>query len=295
MGLILLKSLKMNWKTVNNLLMFEQTLFGLPWALIGAIIPFANPSFKSPDMFVWFWILSAFIFARTAGMSFNRLFDHYIDLKNPRTAKRPLPAGEISRGQVSFIAWFSLIFFTISCYNINTLCFLFSPVVAFLIFAYSFTKRFTFYCHFVLGLIEFFAPFLGYIAITSQLSLIPVFLGFAILFWISGMDIMYCTQDEAYDKENGLFSMAVKLGVKGCFRLARLLHILVVICLLVSGILAQMTFLYYVGLFFVALLFLYQHSVVKNQLHKAFFVANSLIAITQFIFTLGAVLWGVLL
>lgn len=272
--------------------MIEQTLFGLPWALIGAIIPYANPSFKGPSIDIWLWILAAFTLARTAGMSFNRLIDHYIDLKNPRTAKRPLPAGEITRSQVSLIAWGSLAFFIFCCYNINNLCFLFSPFIVFLIIAYSYTKRFTSCCHFVLGLIEFFAPFLGYIAITSQISMIPVFFGLAILFWISGMDIMYCTQDYTYDKENGLCSMAVRLGVDSSFKLARFLHFLVVVCLSIAGILAHISFFYFIGVFFVSLLFIYQHCIVKKELHKAFFTANSLIAITQFIFTIGAVLWN---
>jgi 4-hydroxybenzoate polyprenyltransferase len=285
----------MNWKTVNRLLMVEQTLFGLPWALIGAIIPFTNPSFNGPSFLKWLWILLAFTAARTAGMSFNRLIDHEIDLKNPRTSKRPLPANEISRRQVAFIAFTSLFLFVIACMNINKLCFFFSPLIACLIVFYSYTKRFTPFCHFVLGIIEFFAPFLGYIAITSEITLTPFFLGFAILFWISGMDIMYSTQDRIFDKENGLYSIPVLLGVDSSFKLARWLHALTVVSLLIVGMIEHISFLYYVGVFLVSLLFIYQHLVVKNNMHKAFFLANSLIAITQFVFTLGAVLWRVLL
>lgn len=225
-------------------------------------------------------------------MSFNRLIDHHIDLANPRTAKRPLPAGEVTRRQVATIAWGALILFLVACGNINFLCFVFSLPVAFLIGAYSYTKRYTPACHFVLGMIEFFAPFLGWVAVTGSISAPPLFLGSAILLWISGMDIMYATQDYAFDKKMGLRSLPVVMGVSKSLFFAKLLHAGVVICLFIAGLLAGVSLLYYVGLSIVIALFFYQHRVVTKEINKAFFRANSLIAVTQFVATLGAV-WTV--
>jgi 4-hydroxybenzoate polyprenyltransferase len=270
--------------------MIEQTLFGLPWALIGALIPFANSNFKGPSLWTWCLVLVAFISARTSGMSFNRLIDYEIDLANQRTKSRPLQSGEITKGQVTVIAFLSLIIFLLATLSINSLCFIFAPFAAFLLVFYSFTKRFGSYCHFVLGLVEFFAPFLGYIAITSTISYEAVFLGFAIFFWISGMDIMYSTQDEVFDRENGLYSIPVKIGAQNSFKLARLLHALTVFCLILVGIWSEISFSYFIGVAFVCFLFIYQHRIVQNNINQAFFTANSLIAVVQFIFTLVAIL-----
>lgn len=281
----------MNWKTINTLLMLEQTLFGLPWAILGALFPFASSSFIGPHWFIWVFILLAFIFARVAGMSLNRLIDCRIDFLNPRTRSRPLPSGQITKGQVQIMAILSLVLFIISCSLINFYTLLFSPLIAFLLIAYSYTKRFTYLCHFVLGLIEFFAPFLGYVAITGKMSIAPVYLGAAIFFWISGVDIMYSTQDRVFDLSYGLKSMPVKIGEKNSFIFARFLHVASVLGLILAGVAGNIAWPYYLGIFIVGWLFIYQHQIVKTDMYKAFFVSNSLIAVVLLLFTLGAILW----
>ncbi|MDR3623667.1 MAG: UbiA-like polyprenyltransferase [Chlamydiales bacterium] len=299
----------MSWKAFKKLVMIEQTLFGLPWALIGALLPFANASFRNHFDFgnwsIWFWIFVAFSAARTSGMSFNRLIDSEMDALNPRTKGRSLPSGEVTKLQVGCVAWISLVLFIFSCAMLNTWCLLFSLIISMLLWLYSYTKRYTFFCHFVLGLIEFFAPFLGWVAVTGSYGFsthenaffgwTPLFLGSSILFWISGMDIVYATQDIDFDREHSVNSIPARFGILNSLRIARMLHCASVVFFVLAGIAASVTFLYYIGLMIVVCLFIYQHVIVQpnnlKRLHRAFFTCNSLIAVTQFVFTLGAILW----
>lgn len=289
----------MRWlHTLQKLILLERTLFGLPLALIGALLPFANEDFAKTypweEWSRWVWILFAFTAARTAGMAFNRLIDKDIDAINPRTQNRPLPKGEITYFQVALVCWISLALFIFSCSQLNPMCFSFSPLIAFLICAYSYTKRYTALCHFVLGLIEFFAPFLGWIAVTGTWDWPPLFLGLAVLLWISGMDVIYSLQDLSFDRQYRLHSIPVAIGIRKSLLLARVLHALSVFMLVFAGLLAGVNFLYYIGLFFISGLFVYQHLLIKpsdlRKIRKAFFTCNSLIAVTQCVFTLGAIL-----
>jgi 4-hydroxybenzoate polyprenyltransferase len=292
----------MKWmRTLQKLLVFEQMLFGLPLALIGALLPFSNEEFFKnypwSDWGRWFWIFAAFSAARSAGMAFNRLIDKDIDALNPRTRDRPLPKGEISYFQVAMVAWVSIAIFLFSCSRLNTLCFLFSPLIAFLICAYSYTKRFTALCHFVLGLIEFFAPFMGWIAITGTWDWPPILLGSGVLLWISGMDVIYSTQDESFDRQYRLHSIPVILGRKKSFLLAQILHAASVLLFAGAGALAHVNFVYYIGLALISGIFIYQHLLLRpkdfRNMRRAFFTCNGLIAVTQCVFTIGAVLWDV--
>jgi 4-hydroxybenzoate polyprenyltransferase len=290
----------MKWlHTLQKLILLERTLFGLPLALIGALLPFSNEEFVKTypweEWGRWIWVLLAFTAARTAGMAFNRLIDRDIDALNPRTKNRPLPRGEISYSQVAWVAWCSLLLFVYCCSRLNPMCFFFSPLIAFLIYAYSYTKRYTALCHFVLGLIEFFAPFLGWIAITGTWDWPPFFLGVAVLLWISGMDVVYSLQDVSFDRQYRLHSIPVAIGIRKSLLIARVLHALSVLMLVFAGLLAGVHYLYYVGLLLVSGLFIYQHILIKpsdlRKIRKAFFTCNSMIAVTQCVFTLGAILF----
>lgn len=288
----------MQWlKTLQKLILLERSLFGLPLALIGALLPFSNEEFTKTfpwhEWGRWVWILLAFTAARTAGMAFNRLIDKDIDAKNPRTKTRPLPSGEITYAQVVCVGWISLVLFVYCCSQLNRMCFLFSPLIALLICAYSYTKRFTALCHFVLGLIEFFAPFLGWIAITGTWDWPPLFLGLGVLFWISGMDVVYSLQDVSFDRQYRLHSIPVAIGIRKSLLVARSLHALSLLMLVFAGLFAKVNLLYYAGLLLVSGLFIYQHLLIDpkdfRKIRRAFFTCNSLIAVTQCLFTLGAI------
>lgn len=291
----------MRWLVkLQKLIRIQETLFGLPLALTGALLPFANADFASQyswksEWIKWCWILLAFSAARTAGMAFNRIVDRNIDAANPRTKNRPLPAGEVTVSQVKWLAWSSLFLFIFCAWQLGPLTFLFSPLVAFLLIVYSYTKRFTALSHFVLGLIEFFAPFLGWTAVVGSLGLPPLCLGIAVMLWISGMDMIYAIQDLSFDRQYRLHSMPVQIGVQKTLLLAKFVHFLSFTALLIAGLLAQVHPIYFVGLLVIAGLFIYQHSLVKphdlSQIQRAFFTCNSLIAVTQCTFTLGSILW----
>lgn len=214
-------------------------------------------------------VIGCMVFARSAAMAFNRYIDKKFDAKNPRTAIREIPSGQISPNAALSFVVLSAIAFVVCAYFINTLCFYLSPVALFVILGYSYTKRFTPLCHIVLGVGLGLAPVGAYLALTEEFDIIPILLGFVVLFWVSGFDIIYAMQDEEFDREHGLNSIPVLLGKKNALNFSKLLHLL-------SGVL--LTYVYLQGHFgwlflgglaiFISLLF-YQHSLVKpNDLSK---------------------------
>jgi 4-hydroxybenzoate polyprenyltransferase len=283
--------------------MIEQTLFGLPWVLTAALLPFSQVSFVSSFLWenwsLWFWILLAFISARTAGMSFNRLIDKEIDLANPRTQNRELPKGHLTPFQVAVVAWNCVFIFIFSCAMINPTCFMLSPIVVILLWAYSYTKRFTPMCHLFLGLIQFFGPVFAWIAVTGSWSISPILLGLALMCSISANDIIYALQDKEFDESYNLYSIPVVLGVKNSFIVAKLLHVMTVFFLVITGISLDLNAVYYVGVALIALIYArhYRH-LQENGLqlvNPAFFRCNSYVAITLLFFSAGAVACTVLL
>ncbi len=174
----------MNFNTFSKLIMVEQTLFALPFALTGVL--FAGGG----TFFTWVLVIIATTAARTAGMSFNRVIDADIDKKNPRTMDRPVPSGEIKPSSVWMIAFASSLILIITSKMLNDLCYELSFVAVALLFLYSYFKRFSSSAHFFLGLVEAAAPIGGYIAVTGEFSVVPILLGLVILFWIAGLDIV---------------------------------------------------------------------------------------------------------
>ncbi|MBJ7449538.1 MAG: UbiA family prenyltransferase [Parachlamydiales bacterium] len=290
----------MNWAQIRTLVMFKQTVFGLPWALIGALFPFIDGNYHQPlnQWRTWCLILVAFTLARTSGMAFNRLIDRHIDARNPRTQHRPLQTGKVTVFQVTLLAVGCLIGFIICCWLINPLCFALSFIPAALLVFYSFTKRFTAFCHLVLGLVEFFAPLMAWIAIKGTVDWPPILLGIAMCLWLTGMDIFYSLQDVCFDRQWRLRSAPVALGIKPAIVLAKVLHGLCVLVLIVTGLLVQASMIYYIGIFIVASIFSYQHKMIcpqnTHRIEKTFFVCNGWIAFCLLAFTAGEVIWRVL-
>lgn len=274
-------------KEFSELLKIEHSLFALPFAFMGAILA-ANglPSIKEIVL-----ISLAMIFARTAGMSFNRVLDAKIDKANPRTEDRAVAAGRVSKTSVWLLAILSLVGLSVSAYFLNPLAFYLSPLCHVLLFAYSLMKRFTWFCHFFLGIVEAFAPIGGWIAIKGSCnSPVPFLLGAATVFWIAGMDIVYATQDSDYDRKKGLFSVPAIFGDEKSFMIARLCHVLAMVLLVLSGYYFGVKIAFWLGLIVVAGLFVYQHSLVspskREKLNFAFFGVNSYIALALMLTTL---------
>jgi 4-hydroxybenzoate polyprenyltransferase len=248
----------MDFKTFSNLIMIEQTLFALPFALLGVL--FAGGGTIQD----WIWVAIALAGARTAGMSFNRVIDADIDAKNPRTADRALPKGEVNRGTVWLTGIAACLIFIFSAWMLNPLCFYLSFVGVFLLFTYSFFKRFSASSHFYLGLIEAAAPVGGYLAVTGEISFLPVVPGIIILAWIAGLDILYALADVEFDRGHNLHSLPVSLGRERALRVAALCYAVSIIAMVLTGLLTGQKSPYWIALIVIAGIFFYQQMLARS-------------------------------
>lgn len=266
-----------------SLIKFSHTVFALPFAVVGFFmaIEITENEFR-PMLLVL--VLLCMVFARSAAMAFNRYIDRDIDAKNPRTAQvREIPNGTIEARKALRFTVLMAIAFIATTYFINPLCFYLSPVALLVIMGYSLTKRFTALCHLVLGLGLSLAPVGAFMAVTGQFHLYPILLGFSVLLWVAGFDIIYALQDDYFDKEQNLFSIPAVLGRKNALRVSNLLHILS------AGILIYLSYSAGFGWFFwsatlvFVLLLIYQHSLVKvddlSKVNLAFFTTNGIASV----------------
>ena len=268
-----------NFILILRMIKVEHSVFALPFALISAMV-------AADGVPAWeklLWILVAMISARSAAMAFNRLADSNIDRLNPRTKNWPLASGILTRRFVIvFIAGCSALFIY-SAYRLNSLAFLLSPVALLLIFFYSFTKRFTALSHWFIGLALAIAPAGAWIAVRGSLSYQPVLLSFAILFWTAGFDLIYSCQDAEFDKSQNLFSVPSRLGKRIALIFSTACHIAMILFLLTFGYATRMGMWYFAGVFFVATLLFYEHSLVSptdfSRVNEAFFTVNGLISV----------------
>jgi 4-hydroxybenzoate polyprenyltransferase len=221
--------------------------------------------------------------ARNAAMAFNRWTDRDIDAMNKRTAAREIPAGIIKPASALAFVVANAAVFSWSAYMINPLCFLLSPVAVFVVLFYSYTKRFTALCHFVLGAGLGLAPIGSYIAVTAAFSLAPVLVSLAVFFWVAGFDILYSLQDEDFDRSNKLRSIPSLLGRKNSLALSRLSHAASLILLVLSGLFFAPGPIYWAGLAIFSALIAYQQSIVKiddiSKLGIAFGTANGIASV----------------
>lgn len=218
-------------------------------------------------------------------MAFNRYLDRDIDAKNPRTATREIPAGEISPKSALLFVIINCLLFMATTWFINPLCLLLSPVALFVVLIYSYTKRFTFLCHFVLGLGLALAPIGAYLAVGGGFDLIPLLYSFSVLFWVSGFDIIYALQDESFDKSMKLHSIPTKLGKKNALNLSSILHVITALFMIAGNYFLtqhydEFGWISWIGTSLFVLLLFYQHTLVKpNDLSKvnlAFFTTNGI-------------------
>jgi 4-hydroxybenzoate polyprenyltransferase len=218
------------------------------------------------------------VFARNSAMSFNRIADKKYDQQNPRTQNRELPAGKVSlRNAVIFLSA-NIILFIFCTYFINPLCFYLSPVALAIIMIYSFTKRFTFLCHFVLGLGLSLAPIGAYLVVTGAFDILPLLLSFAVLFWVAGFDIIYALNDISFDREHNLKSIPAHFGIKTSLIISAVVHIVSMIFLIATGIIYSGGTFYWIGTGIFIFFMIYQHLIVKpndlKRINIAFFTLN---------------------
>lgn len=271
---------------------FEHTIFALPFAYLGSLL--AAGGF--PPLSVFFWVTVAMAAARTAAMSFNRYIDRHIDARNPRTARRPIPAGQLAPRAVLLTALVSMAILVIAAYMLNPLCLLLSPLALAALVFYSYTKRFTPLCHVALGMTDSIAPGGGWLAVQPSFAWPEVapmlLLAFAVGLWIGGFDMLYACQDVEFDRREGLHSIPADYGVPAGLNMARATHIGMLVSLLGVGWLLQLSWPFYLGLLLTTGLLIWEHSLVKpNDLSKinlAFFNINGYIAVVLFVCTLAA-------
>ncbi len=272
-----------------SLVKFSHTLFALPFAVIGYFIAitFTKTTFH---LMLFALVVLCMIFARNAAMGFNRYIDRKIDKQNDRTALREIPAGIIQpRFVLVFVIVNGLLFIT-TTYFINSICFCLSPVALAIILGYSLTKRFTALCHLFLGLGLSLAPIGAYLAVVGKFDWLPLFFSFAVLFWVSGFDIIYALQDEEFDRSINLRSIPVWVGKKGALILSNVFHMTSALFIIYAGVYAGLGVWYWVGAGIYCILLYYQHTLVKpNDLSKvniAFFTTNGIASVVFAIFVL---------
>jgi len=269
-----------------GMIRFSHSIFALPFAFTGAIM--AASGIPTPVQI--FWIIVAMVSARSAAMGLNRVIDRKIDSANPRTREREIPSGRIRiRDAILFVS-VSLVVFVLAAFMLNPLCLKLSPLALAVLFIYSYTKRFTYLSHFVLGIAISAAPLGAWIAVRGTIDIEIIPLGIAVVFWLAGFDTIYALQDIEFDRAHGLYSIPQRFGVRKALLLSRLFHSITMLLLIFTGILFDRGAFFWTGMAVAGLLFLYEHSLLKphdlSRLNMAFFNMNGYISITVFVFTL---------
>lgn len=270
-------------KDYLKLVKFSHTIFALPFAMVGFFLAVLDNGYLEVKTLAL--VLLCMVFARNAAMSFNRWADRNIDAKNPRTARREIPAGVLSANKVLIFAILNSILFIVCSWFINKLCFFLSPVALAVILGYSYAKRFTALAHFILGVGLALAPVGAYLAVTAEFSIIPVLYGMVVLTWVAGFDIIYALQDESVDVDLGLHSIPSRFGSKGALQLSFFIHLICVSSLLAAAYLCaikyeEMRYLFGLGTVLFLVLIFYQHRLVKHddlsKINMAFFTTNGI-------------------
>ena len=271
-------------KSYFSLIKFAHTVFALPFALLSFFLGFQLKG-GNFDWKILVLILLCMLFARSAAMAFNRYIDRGYDALNARTVLREIPSGVIKPGAALWFVVLMAVLFIVTTYFINPLVFYLSPVALLVVLGYSYTKRFIWLCHFVLGIGLGLAPVGAFIAITGQFHVLPILYGIMVMLWVSGFDIIYALQDEEFDKANGLHSIPGRFGKKNAKSIAMILHFLCA-CLLFyiasyqSEIFPTLGFLHWLGAIGFACLLVWQHRLVKihdlSRINQAFFETNGI-------------------
>ena len=291
-----------------SLVKFSHTVFAMPFAMIGFFLgitfdrmrsvsnnssggPATHTTFDNVHLLTTFLlVVLCMIFARSAAMGFNRWLDKHFDRLNPRTAIREIPAGIISASHALLFVLINCVAFIISTLFINRICFYLSFVALAVILGYSYTKRFTPLCHLILGAGLSLAPIGAFLAVTGTFNLLPILFSVAVIFWVSGFDIIYALQDVEFDHSQSLHSIPVMLGPKGALRVSELLHLLSAACVIAAGAYGSFGILYWIGIAVFTGMLIYQHTLVKvNDLSKvniAFMTANGIASVIFAIFVI---------
>lgn len=276
-------------KKYLSLVLFGHTIFAMPFAFIGFFLAITTTDHPFKWMNLLFMLL-CMVFARNSAMAFNRYLDRDIDRKNPRTKVRDIPSGKIPAKNALIFTIINCVLFISTTWFINPLCFYLSPVALLVVLGYSYTKRFTALCHFVLGIGLGLAPIGAYLVVTGEFAPLPVLFSLAVLCWVSGFDIIYALQDDEFDKQENLYSIPAVLGRKRALALSSLLHVLCIIFLILPLSFMALGGFYITGIIVFIGLLIYQHRLVKpddlSKVNLAFGTTNGIASVVFAIFFL---------
>lgn len=242
-----------------NMVDFGHSLFGLPFAYLGAFLALKGV----PTLAQFGWITLAMVSARTAALCLNRLIDRHIDRQNPRTADWVMASGQLSVKRIWVLVFVFIALLFLAAYNLNPLCVKLAPLAVIVLWLYSYTKRFTWWCHLILGLAIGIGPLGGWIAISGTFDWQPFALAMAVAFWIAGFDTMYACQDIDFDRAMNLYSIPARFGERGALLFSAVFHLFTILFLILNGFILDMGIWYYTGVAFTAILLTYEHIIVR--------------------------------
>ncbi len=284
----MLKRLARKIHIILEMIKYQHSIHVLPFVYLGAFL--ANKSF--PGWAKLGWITLGMVAARSLALGLNRYIDREIDARNPRTADRALPGGLLTDTECLAFCFLSAIVCLVAAYHLPPLIWLLAPVIAVLFIFYPYTKRFTWSCHFWLGLTMGLAPLGGWVAVANDISPAALLLMLAVFSLIAGSDIIYTINDIEVDRSQGLFSIPAIFGLKPALRLHRWLHLLSLMALIAVGIVLQLDILYYIGIALATLFMVYQDSLISpaniSKINEAFFTTNAFVSLVIFLFTLSS-------
>lgn len=270
---------------INNIAL-HHTVFALPFAYMGLLLAAKGiPTFHD-----FIWVTLAMVGARSSALAMDNIVDLKFDRIQPRMKKRPLVTGTIKPVEVFVLIIISLAVFLFSAAQLAPICLKLTPICLFFLLFYPYTKRFTFLCHYFLGVALAMAPAGGYMAVTGQLPLGIIFLSGGVCLWIGSFDVIYGSQDREFDLKHHLHSFATKFGVAKAHRIAACLHCVSVLCFILTGIYFDLSWIYYIGVLIAVITLIYQHNIISpNDFHRltqVYFMRNGIVSIVIFIFTL---------
>lgn len=281
------------WKTsllFMRMVKIEHSIFALPFAFLGMI--WSAKGWPEPRIVLLLTL--AMVAIRSFAMGFNRLVDLPIDRRNPRTQTRELVSGALSPSLVQIFLGVCCVIFVAVCWMLNPLCFVLSPVAILWSAFYSYAKRFTYLCHFILGSVLGLAPLAGWFAVQQSVALPPVLLAFGVTCWVAGFDILYACQDERFDREEGLYSMPSRLGIPIALALSTFAHVVAAVLFLLAGWAAQAGWIYAASSVVVGGILLFEHRLISeddmSRVNFAFFTMNGFVAVLLFVGALADIL-----
>jgi 4-hydroxybenzoate polyprenyltransferase len=303
-------------KNYLSLIKFSHTVFAMPFALIGFFLAWniwqhgsvqipgwhttiypsvieagGAPSSTGELITRFILVILCMVFARSAAMAFNRYLDRRFDALNPRTAIREIPSKIIKPRNALLFTIVSSGLFILSAWFINTLCFILSPVALAVVLGYSYTKRFTPLCHLILGLGLALAPIGAYLAVTGKFHILPVLFSLAVLFWVSGFDIIYALQDVDFDRSQKLYSIPAWLGKEKALRVSEFLHLASAFMVVMAGRMGGFGWLYWTGVLVFGACLVYQHSIIKphdlRRVNLAFMTTNGIASVVFAVFVIA--------